>query len=87
MTDNMEHTRPFTLLWENGKREIIHGTTIEDAFTRHGYGVEDIGRLKWHPGRSDSFLFINGRWKSFAGDSIGYRFALLLNPQPTTPPC
>ena len=32
----------FTLYWKDGKRSVVEGSTIEDAFTTAGYGKSAV---------------------------------------------
>lgn len=38
----------FTLYWINGKRNVIKGTDIADAFSRVGYGAGALPALDWY---------------------------------------
>lgn len=42
---NLEY---FTLYWIHGERKVIKGTSIEDAFTKAGYGVGAIPAIDWY---------------------------------------
>lgn len=79
-----EPMRSFTVLWNDGRREVMRGETIVEAFAERGLTIDDAQNMIWHPGTGDRFLWVNGKWKSYAGDTYAYRFAALLNPQPDT---
>jgi hypothetical protein len=40
--------KKFTLYWLTGKREVISGDSIADAFTRAGYSAGAIGALDFY---------------------------------------
>jgi hypothetical protein len=40
--------KPFTIWWKGGKREVIYGPTIEDAFSKAGYGGGAVAAVDWY---------------------------------------
>lgn len=46
--DNPDNDKYFTLYWLNGTKNVIKGLTIEEAFTRAGYGGGAVGALDWY---------------------------------------
>ena len=40
--------KKFTLYWTDGKREVICGKTISDAFRAAGYGQSALNVLDWY---------------------------------------
>lgn len=40
--------RHYKLHWLDGKKEIVSGETIADAFTKAGYGAGAIRALDWY---------------------------------------
>ncbi len=38
----------YTLYWRDGRRTIVIGDTIEDAFSKAGYGGGAVGALDWY---------------------------------------
>jgi hypothetical protein len=46
----------YTLYWKDGKRELVTGTNISDAFTRAGYARGAIAALDFYkPGDDHSY--------------------------------
>lgn len=40
--------RTFTLFWLDGKRELVHGRSIEEAMTHAGYGAGAVRALDFY---------------------------------------
>ena len=49
----------FTLFWRDGKKEVIEGNAIDDAFTRRGYGAGALRALDfyWEGSVLDRYLW------------------------------
>lgn len=56
--------KEFTLYWIGGKREVIKGNTIEDAFTKAGYSAGAVRAVDFYSnGNNTEYEYINGDWK------------------------
>jgi hypothetical protein len=40
--------KKFSIYWKHGKHSVIIGVTIEDAFTRAGYGAGALAAVDWY---------------------------------------
>lgn len=48
----------FTLYWLTGEKEIVEGTSVEDAFGKTGYSAGAIRALDFHVnGEDDSYTW------------------------------
>lgn len=46
--DELNPEKKFTLFWMGGKREVVVGADISDAFTKAGYGSGAMAALNFH---------------------------------------
>lgn len=46
--DNPDEDLYFTIYWLGGSRNVVHGKSIEDAFTRAGYGGGAVNAIDWY---------------------------------------
>lgn len=58
-----EHAAPdtnaFTIYWRDGKRTVIYGPTIEEAFTNAGYGGGAVAAIDWYDnGDTDTHVWV-----------------------------
>lgn len=44
----------FTIYWLDGKREVVTGETIEDAFTKAGYGAGAARAIDFYANGEDT---------------------------------
>lgn len=52
----------FTVYWLDGTRSVISGPTVEEAFTKHGYGGGAIHAVDFYAnGDDDQYEFIKGK--------------------------
>lgn len=62
-TNQSNSDRPYTLYWLFDKREIIWGSSIEDAFTRAGYGAGALKAIDFYSeGMCCAYIRENGKW-------------------------
>ena len=56
----------YTLFWLDGKKEVVKGTSIKDAFARAGYGVATINALDFYSDAEDGWVWDKQKktWKS-----------------------
>lgn len=55
--------KTFTIFWLSGNKEVVTGPTIEEAFSRAGYGGGAIRAIDFFSeGEDDQYSFINGEW-------------------------
>jgi hypothetical protein len=48
----------WTLFWKNGKREVIHGTDLDDALTNNGHTMESVKNTQFYTqGRCKSYEY------------------------------
>lgn len=56
--------KEFTLYWLHGEKQVVKGTSIEDAFTRAGYGAGAIRAIDFYSnGNNTDYEYVNGNWK------------------------
>ena len=48
MMNDTKQLKTFILYWDDGSTEKVHGTTIDDAFRRAGYGGGAIAALDYY---------------------------------------
>ena len=59
--DNVKNK--FTIYWKNGKREVITGETIEDAFSKAGYGGGAVHAIDFYmDGEDTNYERIGKEW-------------------------
>lgn len=52
-------TNAFTIYWRDGKRSVIYGPTIEEAFTNAGYGGGAVAAIDWYDnGDTDTHVWV-----------------------------
>lgn len=55
--------KKFTLYWLDGKKEIIEGTSVTDAFAKAGYGGGASRALDfWTNGDDNEYIFKDKKW-------------------------
>jgi hypothetical protein len=53
----------YTLYWKKGKREILKGTTINDALRRGGYTPQEKSKIElFFKGVRNDYKFFKGKW-------------------------
>lgn len=54
----------FTIYWLSGKREIVNGTDIADAFTKAGYSNGAINSVDFFcKGDNNEYIWKNNKWE------------------------
>jgi len=54
----------FTLYWLDGKREVVSGKDIKEAYTKAGLGGGALGALDFYAvGDDHSYEYINSDWR------------------------
>ncbi len=67
----MSNMNKYTLYWLTGDRNIVEGESIEDAFTKAGYGAGAVAALDWYDeGISQTHKFSHGVWVEYQSVNI-----------------
>ena len=57
--------KEFTIFWKDGKRDVLKGSDVANAFTRAGYGAGALGAVDFYS---------NGNDNSYEFDSTAYKW-------------
>ncbi len=60
-----EQIQLWTLYWKDGKKEIIQGSTLEEAFTKYGFGAGAKSALDFYVKGTDASYNWNNKDKSW----------------------